>query len=701
MTLHRLSQGAVLRRRGGLSSVRTAMRGPFRGILGCLLSVVMSLPNRALAAGTVTEADTADLLQALLGGGLVQLTFTDTLTLETPILIASDTVLEGAAAGGRTVVLSGGGQFRLFQVLPGVRFEIRNCVLRDGISTNGGAILNEGILYATNTTFTACSAPGYDGADGEDGEDRFGIGGNGRSGGRGEEGIGGAIDNRGGAILVDCLFATNHASGGSGGAGGAGGTGTILNGIGGSGGDGAHGFGGAIANRGGTLSLLRTLFTGNRASGGSGGAGGGSASTTNAVQGGGHGGTAGMASGGAIYSTGPLLISQSVFATNMCTGGDSADAGAPEGNIGLNGPPGGNALGGAITFESTGAIINSTFFTNRVVGGHGGDGASGSFIVGDGGRGGDALGGAIYVAGPVAITNATFAWNGGTNGAPGAAGSGGQAQDGRPGRLAGSAIAADVQPGPTIVNSILASVDIPTIHGPVVDAGHNLFTDAGPSVLGDESLDFTDPVLGQFQVWSSGLPGLLPLAASPAIDRANPTAAPAVDQRGVARPIGFGPDAGALEASAVALYVIGGQVLNGTNAFPGVRIFIGEEETVSDEAGNFRFNPRRSDFYIVQPENQGAGFSPRLYQLALNSDVTNLVFQAVPLSLTLTRETGSGLSRLSGVGALPGKSYQLLGSESLINWDLLETATADANGRLQFQHHAGAARTWFYRLVSP
>ena len=81
-------------------------------------------------------------------------------------------------------------------------------------------------------------------------------GGNGAAGQAGGDGLGGAIFNAGGDLIVDKSdFTNNTAQGGNGGAGA----------------DGGNGFGGAIYNVGSKVSVDHSEFTGNRALGGDGG----------------------------------------------------------------------------------------------------------------------------------------------------------------------------------------------------------------------------------------------------------------------------------------------------------------------------------------------------------------------------------------------------------------------------------------------
>lgn len=659
-----------------------------------LLLGLSPLPSRG--AGVVDQADTAALVAALQGGGLVQLTFAETLTLETPLLIASDTVLDGQRAGGRVAIVSGGNAHRIFRVLPGVRFEVRNCVLRDGRSTQGAAIHNQGILIASNVTFTGSQAIGTDGLAGEPGSDRAGIGDDGGDGTSGQEASGGAIFNAGEARFTDCLFSGNHATGGHGGVGGDGGIGGILNGVGGQGGDGAPAYGGAVSSSG-DLLVRRCLFTANSAAGGDGGEGG----SVTAVQRGGQGGEGARAAGGAIHSAGWLRVDDSAFATNLVTGGTSAAAAAPGVNIGKDGGPGGDAFGGAIASWLQGAIVNSTFFTNLVAGGNGGNGASGTFIAGDGGDGGNGVGAAIHGMGTLGITNVTLAANSGAGGTAGTAGSGGFGRSGDPGRLAGSLAATGSGTVVTVINSIVATPTPPTVHGSVTDAGHNLFTDRGTGRAVPGSLYDTDPELGFYQVWTEGLPGLMPAQGSPVIDVADAGAAPDADQRGVERPSGLGPDLGALEADGEQPPgFIDGQVLDGEVGLPGVRVRVGELEQLTDDEGRFRFGPLPAGFYTVELENDGVGFEPRAVQLALDETSAEIEFRAVALTLTATRDVDSGVWVFRAQG-IPGRTYRLEGGPVLGEWESLVSVAADSQGRVVVTHDPGPAAAWFYRLSAP
>ncbi len=668
------------------------------GVVVAILALLGSGFREVRGEGTVATNSTAALLQALLGGGRVQLTFPETLTLEIPILIAADTLLEGAVAGGRLATLSGASLRRPFHVLPGIRFEIRNCVIREGLSTNGGGVYNEGILVASNVVFSACKAVGPDGADGAAGESRFGVGGNGRAGSPGLPGYGGAIYNAGEATLLDCILSSNAAQGGRGGDGGDGGTGTWANGIGGDGAPGAEAYGGAIHGTAGSrLTVTNTFFANNAVTAGAGGQGG----SDSSVLGSGHGSRGANAAGGAIHTEGWLWVVRSSFATNSVTAGSAAPAGAPSVSIGKEGAPGGHAWGGALASWSTGAVINSSFVTNIVVGGAGGAGAAGQFISGKGGTGGNALGGAIHGKGSLALTHVTLAWNSLTNGAGGAGGAALPGTAGRDGNAAGSGIAAD---GGTVSvqNSIVvAAGDLSTLDGDVQDLGHNLYSDRGTGQAVAGSLYSASPGFTEFRVWTSlTTPGFLLAPGSLAIDTADRTSATTEDQRGLPRPAGLGPDIGAMEAGASS-FVIQGKVLvgSGTVGIPGVVLEVGDLRQTTDASGAFQFGPLPSGFYTVAIAGGGVGFTPRLVQIPLVANATNVVFRSTGLVLSYQPE-GSlpGMGVLTATG-FPGLTHRLEASADLKTWTTVGTAVPDAQGRLEFRHDSGDAPRLLYRIA--
>jgi hypothetical protein len=94
------------------------------------------------------------------------------------------------------------------------------------------------------------------------------------------------------------------------------------------------------------------------------------------------------------------------------------------------------------------------------------------------------------------------------------------------------------------------------------------------------------------------------------------------------------------------------------------------------------------------------GYTPRLVQVPLVADATNVVFRTSPLTLSFTRDAGTGRSRISAAG-LPSRSYELEGGRVLGQWETLATGLADTQGRIAFEHDPAEAPFWFYRVFAP
>jgi CSLREA domain-containing protein len=290
---------------------------------------------------------------------------------------------------------------------------------------------------------------GGHGADGAAGADQPGGTGTGGAGSPGESG-GGIVHSAGTLTLVDDRVVGNVA-----GAGGKGGNGTgDVGGAGAAGKPGHGGAGGFGGNGGGvtnvsgaTLVIRSSTFSSNHSGAGGqggtgqGGAGGAGGDAAGGAGTGGNGVTAGT--GGAIYSRGPVTVSDTTFADNATgaggkggdgTGGAGAMSGAGGDGHGGNGGFGG--WGGAIDSNGASDIRTSAFVHNAT--GRGGDagvgrgdsgfasGSGGSGFGGTGGPGG--RGGAALLEGPTQtqlLENVTFAQN-----STGAGGTGGDAHKG-------------------------------------------------------------------------------------------------------------------------------------------------------------------------------------------------------------------------------------------------------------------------------
>jgi fibronectin-binding autotransporter adhesin len=235
---------------------------------------------------------------------------------------------------GQSITIDGAHSFQIFRVNSGATLKLQVMTLENGSVTGGfpsqgGAILNNGMVTVTDCTFLDNQVTGLAG------------------------GIiagfanGGAIANNGTLTVNNSTFSDNQATGGAG---------IGIGSIGGS------GQGGAIFNNG-TLTVNDSTFSDNQATGG--------ASTTGSVLG-------GFGVGGAINSDSPLTVTNSTFSANRATGGGGSRAGSGD--------------GGAISSESTGTTVtNCTFADNQASGGIGsifsGSGKGGAIINLSGGSG--------------------------------------------------------------------------------------------------------------------------------------------------------------------------------------------------------------------------------------------------------------------------------------------------------------------------
>ncbi len=220
-------------------------------------------------------------------------------------------------------------------------------------------------------------------------------------------------------------------------------------------------------------------------------------------------------------STGPLTITDTVISGNIANGG-----------IG----------GGGILNNSTGllTLYTSTLSTNSSTGFGGGginSNSSGALdvqlvTISGNSTTGSAGGGGIYKnsSAAIAIVSATITGNSSTNG--------------------GRSIHLNTAGSLSVFNTIIANPASGANCGgiAVTSNGFNLASDASCNLVAVGDLQNANPLLAPLA--NNG--GLTPThglqAGSPAIDAGSP-ASPAVDQRGVARPIGAGFDIGAFEGT--------------------------------------------------------------------------------------------------------------------------------------------------------
>ena len=536
-----------------LRTSETGCVGRFQGALAvAFVTAILALAPQAWAGGVVSTPTEQALRAALVGGGTVTFTTTNTITLATPITISAATIINGnfANIGGGTNV----GIFRIASNL--TNLTLLNLTFHGGKATNGGALFiqTNATVVVSNCVFRYNQAVGRDGATGTDGANTTGMGGNGGDGGGGQPGLGGAICNQGRLTLLGCQFFTNSAFGGNGGAGGTGGSGEFQAGNGGAGGSAAAAYGGAVHNAG-SLVASNCTFAANIAVGGNGGAGG--AAGTGAFSGlPGNGGAAGGAGGAGVSSVADAVVVNCTFADNSGFGGDSAAAGQLANGNGANGAAGGDAAGAGLWISGTGAVTNCTFSANFVVGGSGGDGGAGDFIGGSGGRGGHGIGGSVYNAGALRFVNCTVADSGatgstnglgGTGLTPGAAGPFGESRGDNLANGSGTF---------TLKNSVIGySAVSANAYGTFADAGHNLSSDATPALSHPRSQNNTDPLLGGLADNGGPTMTFVLYADSPCVNAGDDDACAPFDQRGSTRPSGIQCDIGAVELAAPAILI--------------------------------------------------------------------------------------------------------------------------------------------------
>ncbi len=437
-----------------------------------------------------------------------------------------------------------------------------NGVPPSGSIGQGGGILNDGgSVVVDSSRFWGNQARGTDGGTTD------GL----LNGTEGYPGYGGAIYNTGELRVSLTFFETNNALGGKGGDGRLPGSPPANETL--PEARGRTAGGGAIYNSG-TIWLTGDTFLANAVLGGKGGNGsiGFQASSP------GVGGAGAEAAGGAIFhQANGLVVSACTFASNTVTGGAGGYGGDGYPSILAYGCPGGaggnggNAYGGGLSGE--GGIINATnnTLTGNLAqgspGGHGGNGGSGDGRMsiptngGNGGNGGSAWGGGIYLgAGVATCVNNTLAFNQSSYGSGGARGEGGGALSGTHG-LPGVAGQNGVAPvggiaamgGGTVnlANNIVAYSTPTNCMGAVVDAGHNISSDASGSLYAAGSMQNTDPLLGPLV--DNGGPTLTMelLPGSPAFDAGADSSCPSTDQRGVPRPQLARCDIGAFEGTVI------------------------------------------------------------------------------------------------------------------------------------------------------
>jgi hypothetical protein len=302
------------------------------------------------SAGVVTDCTEANLRAAMEGGGLVTFVCDGTITLGSPLVIRTNTALDGR---GHNVILSGNHVVRVFNLSTGVNLTLTGLTIANGSAESGAGIFNDGgqvevtsCIFSNNLAFGAACA----------------------------DACGGAVWNAGVLRVRETTFINNRAFRQS-----TTNSSCVYN----------KGSGGAVFNQG-TASVCRTLFEGNGSSG--------SVYYTDlsySVRG-------GSADGAAICNSGVVGVTNSTFFANQCLGANTTGAGTITGIA-----YGGDAAGAGIYNYGQAVLVHNTFSSNTVVGGTGNQAlCDPNFYCGGPGVG---AGGAVYNAGVIQAMNCIFA----------------------------------------------------------------------------------------------------------------------------------------------------------------------------------------------------------------------------------------------------------------------------------------------------
>jgi hypothetical protein len=535
---------------------------------------------------TLTNSAPEALRAAVQTGGTVKFAFDGTVALTNWLVITTNTTLD---ATGHTVSIDGGNAVRHFSVTNGATLRLVNLSLVNGrfAGTNGGMGFGGSIYSAgsqvelLNCRFLSNNAAGGKGS-------TFSIdppfvlvpadGG---------PAAGGAIYAIGGSLsLSHCLFVGNASKGGEGGT-------EVFGRVNAPGGDAV---GGAICVTNCALTALNVSFSNNIAWAGEASFG------PNRFGG-------GLACGGAVYETSPAVaLSHCVFVANKALAGSrwldatykpSGDAfgGAVFHNSGtlsvvgtifqqnsVTGGPGRGNVQLTVSGDGNGGAVYgrsgiAEFKDSALVGNQANGGASSapSAVT----QAGTGRGGGMCVTSSVDLrmANCTLADNSANGGSiiqggilhHASAGSGfggaiaGQGSllnvtlSGNSARIGTGTIGNDLFDRPSsggssisgnmsLTNTILTCAAGETnVSGTITDGGHNICSDSSANFTLPSSRNSLDPLLAPLADNGGPTPTLALLPSSPAIDAGDASVCTATDQRGIARPQGFGCDIGAFE----------------------------------------------------------------------------------------------------------------------------------------------------------
>jgi predicted outer membrane repeat protein len=439
--------------------------------------------------------------------------------------------------------------------------------------------------------------------------------------------------------------------------------------------------------------------------------------------------------GGICNSNGLFLVSDAKFVGNRATGGDTFHNGLPgagqggaianfdqaairgswfEDNIAAGGTQGGFGLGGAINNTGYLQLTDGLFDRNTAMGGI---------------QGGTAFGGALANTGTLLLTNITATYSSAEGGyvgswsaQPHGLGGGLYNSNGtvfgvnltiannsavfhRNSTIGVASLTNGLGGGifttngsATLLNTLLAT----NLHGanglgPIIDAGHNISSDASCAFTAPGSMNNTDPVIGPLDEYGGATLTFALLAGSPAIDSGALAGAPDHDQRGHSRPYGNGVDIGAFESSPP--YVVLGKVY-GFTLTDEVAASDGTHNIVTTNHGQFLFSGLASGTHTFAVTNSDYLFIPASQDLSVGPDRLDLSFHAFRWQ-TLSPEAGSnGAAHLFMAGQV-GKTWRIEASTNAIDWWSVSTNTVGSDDTLDYLLPASSSPAILYRAVTP
>lgn len=602
-----------------LANVKWSDAGPYSVVITNQLRAVTSAPAplRVIAGSAMTNCAEGDLRALLAQGGTVTVGCDGVITLGSTLAITTNTTLD---ATGHQLTLSGSNTVRLLSVSTNVTFTAINLTIANGRDLEGAGVYNDGgnlnLLWVccrdnlgTNWADNYYSTGEVRGAAifnraGAVNATNSSFTGNTVSSSGQRTTRGGAIFNDGGQLhLRNCLFQSNSVI-----------VGTMVGEV----TVGLEGTGGAIHNQG-ALSASDCAFLENRAVAGQG-----------KGDYGGAGYAGGTARGGAICNPGSMTIERSLFARNTSTGGAGGRSTSPGFGFipGYIGGSGGEAAGSALFIEGPSTLVNCTLTLNEAQGGSGGDGGPCGYDFdggtgqmryaagGPGGYGGSGSGTIHDGVGALRITNCTIALNSSVGGSGGGGGFGNPpGGNGVPGTCTGA-----FQTTNGISANCLLGLNSPAnCTGLIMDAGHNLSSDATCAFTGPGSLNSTDARLGALGNNGGPTATIALLPASPAIDGGDTATSPLADQRGFPRPVGLASDIGAYEYGSPALVQSTLQTDNhvdllvlGTRGQP-CRLFFSADLSNWTPLATNQFGPAGTATF----RDETVGISQRFYRITL------------------------------------------------------------------------------------